>query len=309
MLPRTLCAALLLLLMSIGARSEEAPAPESPLSGEATLADEPFAEPEAAQPEAAEPPVEEPPVAEPDVAVARSEDRRPTHETVVVEADIDSQTEKIYQELERPTTLDFVDTPLAEAVQYLEDFHKIQIEMDKKALEDAGLATDAPITRQLQNISLRSALRLIFDQLDLDYIIRDQVLMITTKDAADNYLVVKVYPVEDLVVHSGKMNNNALLNVIESAVRPASWDASGGQGSITPFRGSLVISQTETAHYEVAQLLRQLRQPAVAAARQATPFEEQTNPPGVKQKGQQPQSNPQPASTQAPTESEVGRIR
>lgn len=107
---------------------------------------------------------------------------------------------KIIEELDKPTTLDFVDTPLAEVIQYLEDYHKIQIEMDGKALEDAGLATDTPITRQLQNISLRSALRLILKELDLTYVIDDEVLMITTVDAAQDRLTTRVYPVADLVV-------------------------------------------------------------------------------------------------------------
>ncbi len=56
------------------------------------------------------------------------------------------------------------------------------------------------MTVNLHNISLRSALRLMLKNFQLTYIIQDEVLMITTKEDAEKALVVKVYPVADLVL-------------------------------------------------------------------------------------------------------------
>ena len=45
---------------------------------------------------------------------------------------------------------------------------------------------------------LRSLLRLILSQLDLTYVVRDQVLKITTPEEAENELINRVYAVADL---------------------------------------------------------------------------------------------------------------
>ena len=67
-------------------------------------------------------------------------------------------------------------------------------------MEEAGIGTDAPVNVNLHNISLRSALRLMLKNLQLTYIIQDEVLMITTQGRCREELVVKVYPVADLVL-------------------------------------------------------------------------------------------------------------
>jgi hypothetical protein len=68
------------------------------------------------------------------------------------------------------------------------------------ALDDAGLGPDESVTINLHGISLRSALSHLLRQLNLTYIIRDELLLITTQIEAEEHLVVKVYPVADLVL-------------------------------------------------------------------------------------------------------------
>jgi hypothetical protein len=107
---------------------------------------------------------------------------------------------KIDEALHSPTQMEFSDTPLNDVIDFLKEYHKINIELDKKALEDAGVALDAPVTRNLKNISLRSALRLMLHDLGMTYVIQDEVLLITTPEIADAKLTTKVYPVADLVL-------------------------------------------------------------------------------------------------------------
>jgi hypothetical protein len=107
---------------------------------------------------------------------------------------------KITEALRSPTQLEFIETPLQDVVDFLKDFHGIEIQMDKKALDDVGIASDTPITRNLKGISLRSALRLLLRDLDLTYVIQDEVLLITTPEEAETRLSTKVYPVADLVL-------------------------------------------------------------------------------------------------------------
>jgi hypothetical protein len=112
-----------------------------------------------------------------------------------------SNEKKIYDSLDKPVeNLDFSETPLRDVIAQIQDSQGIPVQIDAKALEDAGLDLEAPITRNVSGISLRSALRLLLGDLDLTYLIKDEVLLITTKDKAAENLVVKVYPVADLVM-------------------------------------------------------------------------------------------------------------
>jgi hypothetical protein len=100
----------------------------------------------------------------------------------------------------RPNGIDVTDTPLEEVVGILQEDYGIPIQIDVPALEAIGLDPSEPVSVNLHNISLRSALRLMLKQLQLTYIIQDEVLMITTPEEAESQLIVKVYPVADLVL-------------------------------------------------------------------------------------------------------------
>lgn len=189
----------------------------------------------------------------------------------------------IQQALAEKTEFDFVDQPLAEVVANLKQQHAIEIQLDTRAMEDAGLGSDTPITRKIKDISLRSVLRLVLGELDMTYVVRDGFLLLTTKTEAENMLVTKIYPVADLVAKSDfqpptpgarrEADYRMLTHAIESTVATDTWQDVGGPGSIASFRNgdSLVISQTTEVHEEIAELLATLRktrdkQRAVAAA-------------------------------------------
>ncbi|MGB9687981.1 hypothetical protein [Thermogutta sp.] len=144
---------------------------------------------------------DEPPVVYPDAQTWQELTARRKERYQSMDLGASSPAErKILSELKKPTELDFVDTPLSEVINYLRDRHQIEIQLDKKALTSVGVDTNTPVTKSLRGISLRSALRLLLRDLDLTYVIKDEVLLITTPEQARNDLVLKVYPVADLVV-------------------------------------------------------------------------------------------------------------
>ena len=113
-----------------------------------------------------------------------------------------SAEKKLYDALDQMVDdLNFQETPLRDVINQLKDKYDIPILADKKAFEDAGLDLDTTvITQNVSGISLRSALRLLLGDIDLTYLIKDEVMLITTKDKAAENLVIKVYPVGDLVM-------------------------------------------------------------------------------------------------------------
>ena len=111
--------------------------------------------------------------------------------------------EKIFNELNRVTEIDVVEMPLKDVVLFIQDRHGIPIVLSQKKLEEASVSTDTPVTKSLRGVTLRSALRLILKDLELTYVVRNEVLQITTPEDAESELITKVYPVGDLVVPPG----------------------------------------------------------------------------------------------------------
>lgn len=96
----------------------------------------------------------------------------------------DPRETSIRAALNEKTELDFVEQPLFRVIDYLKARHEIEIQVDNKALAEAGVTSDIPITHSVKGITLRSALSLLLVELDLTYVIRNGMLMVTTNKAA-----------------------------------------------------------------------------------------------------------------------------
>jgi hypothetical protein len=176
---------------------------------------------------------------------------------------------RIEAALAGPTELCFVEAPLTDVIDYLKELHKIEIQIDNKTLEEAGVGTDVPVTVNLKGISLRSALNLMLKKLNLTWLIANEVLMITTVEDAENQLQTKVYDVADLVVCRDEHDvitddYDSLTDMITSTIKPTSWDGVGGPGSVTgESLGTakvLIVAQTQDVQDELAKLLAEIRE-------------------------------------------------
>jgi hypothetical protein len=143
---------------------------------------------------------DEPPIVYPDPEVWQMlTERRKKWKSVDLRRRSESEA-KIYAALDEKTELDFTDQPLSDVIDYLKNRHEIEIQLDNKALADAGLGSDTTVTRNVKGVSLRSALRLLLGEFDLTYVVHDEIMLITTKTEAENMLSTRVYPVGDLVI-------------------------------------------------------------------------------------------------------------
>jgi len=169
--------------------------------------------------------------------------------------------------LDRPILMEFVETPLDNVFDYLRDAMRIPIVVEKKVLDDLGIALDLPITFSVKGISARSALNLLLRPLELDWMITDEVLLITSCEQVNARLSLWVYEVADLVVLRNEKDQleldfDSLIEVITTSVEPASWDHVGGPGSIAPFgvgAPMLSVRQTERVHQQLGELLAAMR--------------------------------------------------
>ncbi len=93
---------------------------------------------------------------------------------------------KIFLALNERGEVAFNGTPLSGVMKFFRNSHTIPIVFDEKALEIEGITPDEPITLELPQVAFRSALNLILEPLKLTYVIQNEVLKITSRQAAGN---------------------------------------------------------------------------------------------------------------------------
>jgi general secretion pathway protein D len=263
---------------------------------------------------------------------------------------IERRTEReleIERRLKTPVMLRYQETPLSEVVDSLSQLTGVNIHLDPLGLTQEGINSDTPVTVNLtKEVSFKSALNLILEPLHLSYVVKDEVLKITSEQLRDGEIYAHTYNVADLVIpipnfvpnnniglqglindahaaigygqngigpggptvlvsgrnkqdaaagandqvlaqqfNAGAANGMApstvpigagpggmggganadfdsLIDLIVSTVSTETWaENGGGEAEIRPFPTnlSLVISQTQAVHEEIADLLEQLR--------------------------------------------------
>jgi hypothetical protein len=190
-----------------------------------------------------------------------------------------SQTRKereIEDRLTKPVNFNFTDVPLRQVIDDLRAWCGINVVADIRALQDEGVSLDSPINIKLEQVSLKSALKLLLKQVGLTYVIKDEVLQITTERCGRGKLVTKTYQVADLLTSGFKAeadgNDHAktLITLITSTVEPKSWSEMGGWATIDyfPLSMSLVVNATPDVQEQVEDLLGALRHLQAAMAEQ-----------------------------------------
>lgn len=177
-----------------------------------------------------------------------------------------ARTQQILTELDVTSEANFVDVPLHEAIDVFKSTHGISVQFDNKALSEDGISTDIPVNLTVSDIPLKNTLRLMLDPLQLDYVLENDQLIITTQTRAQNTFETRVYFQKPLIASP---TNNApllkqLVEVIPKSVEPDSWapqkdgDRAGGEGTISLFEQKLIIRQTQRVHDEINEFLDEL---------------------------------------------------
>ncbi len=134
---------------------------------------------------------------------------------------------EIEQRLKTPVSLQFKDAPLEEVMRHLAKLANVSIYLDPRGLAEEAVDTSTPITIDLTHeISLKSALSLILEPLHLSYVIKDEVLKITSEQLRDGEVYTVTYNVADLVIPipnfmpNGNMGLSGALRDAQAALNP-----------------------------------------------------------------------------------------
>ncbi|MDZ4658238.1 MAG: hypothetical protein SH868_11730 [Bythopirellula sp.] len=148
---------------------------------------------------------------------------------------------EIHRKLKTPVLPSYNDMPLTEVIDGLSKVAGINIHLDPRGLSQEGVQPDTGVTLNLgQEITLESALNLILEPLHLTYMIKDEVLKITSEQIRDGDLMLRTYNVADLVipipnfVPSSNMGLQGLINDAYANMPFSNGSRSNGPVAMVP---------------------------------------------------------------------------
>ena len=108
---------------------------------------------------------------------------------------------EIEKKLLTPVNYSCRNRPLSEVLNQLAKLVNVNIHLDDEGLRQEGLSPDTPVTLELaSDIQLKSYLNLILEKHHLCYIIKNEVLNITSETKKGDHVYQQVYAVGDLVM-------------------------------------------------------------------------------------------------------------
>jgi len=144
----------------------------------------------------------------------------------------------------------------SDALDYLRDVAGLNIHVDWKSLQAANVSKDAEINLNLHDISAGKVLSLVLSEAGpgdlLTFYIDENVLEITTRQAADQQMITVVYYVQDLLQPNQPFN----YQIQNIAGGSAQVTGSGGSGSSTSFQNSQSGNQTSNTQQTEDDLIK-----------------------------------------------------
>lgn|GEM_PF-1356439 len=222
---------------------------------------------------------------------------------------IGPERQRIEAVLSDKSDANFPANPLHDAIEVLKNEQKINILFDKVALDAEGISTKDELSLVISGVRLKTVLRLLLEPNGLDYLVKDEYLLITTETVANKTLETRVYKTDRL----NNLGAGALEEIVTAVVAPDHWRRNRGgmmayagnaaaddtvkpngtvkapsnrtdahvesdKGTISSSEDSLVIRTTQRIHQEIAELFDQLEQQQKQANQKAVDDKPQQAP-------------------------------
>jgi len=108
------------------------------------------------------------------------------------------ETKRIREQLARPVTVEFDSTKFDEVIETFRRLSRVNILVDPKARLAQGITPDTTVKLKVKDIPLRSALTLALEEVNLDFVIRNGVIFVTSQWGARQHFETRFYDVRDL---------------------------------------------------------------------------------------------------------------
>lgn len=162
----------------------------------------------------------------------------------------------IIRRLTELKTIDVKDQLLEDVVRSLASSSAIRIWIDIPALSEAGVRKDHPVTLTHVGVPLNVVLKRLLEPLGLETLVREGVLIVTTRDRAESEETIVLYTTADLK----GINADDLATAFEGCTE-GKWVQNDQVGGAFDQLGPhlFVIRQQQRVHAEIATLLEDLR--------------------------------------------------
>ena len=253
-------------LDSTGGRSvSSAPAAApAPSSGLGSASSSPAADAPAVP--LAPPPAADQPPADTRVALAEQAQPRAT-DAAKPDAEAKEEPEPELKGLERRLPeVNFDGAAFVDVVDFLRDITGANIVVDWRALEDAGIDRNAPISVRLKNVSFQNALQTILFTLDAQkrvaFTANPDVLTISTTEAlGQSRRATHTYDLRGVLPGGAGADRAAIVvKMITGSVDPKSWKENGGAGEVRVQGEGLSVTTSPENQKAIANLLDQIKQ-------------------------------------------------
>jgi Flp pilus assembly secretin CpaC/tetratricopeptide (TPR) repeat protein len=191
----------------------------------------------------------------------------------------------IMRKLSRKVSFEFVDTPLQEALTFLQTLSKVNIILDPRAA--AGGASQLKITLRVTDMDMETALKWILRLAELDYDLRGQAIYISTRANLATNVELEIYDIRDLTstvtdfpaprieLSSNTQGGGAGVNFVQPTTAPTlaapdmaqlirerllPADFSDASTSIEEQGGKLVVMQRPEVHGKIRRILQSFRE-------------------------------------------------
>lgn len=160
----------------------------------------------------------------------------------------------------------------SDSIEFIRDITGLNIYVDWKRLEEAGITKDAPVNLRLHNVSVRKTLNMILSEVGGDklaYDIEGGVITITTKEQVDSKLITRVYPIQDLLmdipdfIDAPDFSLNSTSNNSNQNPGAGRGEGGGGGGNGELFGGGQTKEKVRKSREERAQDLISLIQSVI----------------------------------------------
>ncbi len=164
---------------------------------------------------------------------------------------------------------------LFDVVDQLSTQSGVNIIFDNIALAAEGIETNRPVDIPIHNpISLRSALNVVLGSAGLVYVVEDEVIKVTSRDAQRREVKPKTYYVGDLVMPIQNMNSALNMNFLTPGMSPATnnFVAAGGGSQMPLSVPSRQVAQGAISPIALAQQSQMAQQMAMGQQVPNAPF-------------------------------------
>jgi len=130
----------------------------------------------------------------------------------------------------------FTGVGFGDAIDFVRDVSGANITVNWKALAEANVTPETPVNVRMSNVSVRKVLNVLLAEAAggndaLTFVIEDGVIEITTRAIADQRMIVKVYPVDDLLFEVPDFGDNVPnFNLQQKSGSSGSGGGSNGGG-------------------------------------------------------------------------------